>query len=678
MSQKNNVRKLVLRGVLCLLALPLIISILTSKASLQNTNSANMPRVSNANSAPRKTPPRSSSNRAANTRVNSANMNYNGMYLPDPSPTPPANSTIRGRVFYADTGRAVKRTLIMLMKDDGSGGPDSSGSGLTDGEGNFQLKNVRGGTYYAMVNAPGVVSPLAYADFSKRGDREALKDAFEGFEKIVVDGITDVDVQIPARRGGAIGGRVMYEDGDAAIGVKVEILRKVDGRFLGVIPNFSAIMSMMSGGGSVFQTDDRGVYRFPGLPPGDYIVKVTENTTHSENTERNYYDPFETAIGGNSFLTIFYPDVFETKAAQLINIQLGQEMSEINLTIPSRNLYKFEGKLVNLKDKSPVKARISLKRNGDDETFSLFNEFGKGRQNVALTDANGNWKFKDLPKGTYKVTFEPLESEKDYQRYGGDYGNSNRMTNVDRNIPPKPKLAKKTQEIIIEDKDLTEMVIEVGYGATISGTASVENSAEMPTGITIQAFGEKDETGVFSVIGNFRDTDEGKSSKINHDFKLENVPEGKNYFNVFIADNEYYLKSATLNGTDLIGNPFEVKEGEVMRNIQVVLGKDVGTLKGVVLNDGKEFVKGIQFLIVSTDAAKRKNTSYTRNATSNENGEFEIKAAPGEYAIVFSDQSLTRKSREEALKWLDEAIKGAQTVKIEADKTETITVKKKK
>ena len=90
----------------------------------------------------------------------------------------------------------------MLMKEDGEGGPGNTPSGMTDGEGYFQMKNVSGGTYYAMVNAPGVVSPLAYADFSKKGDKEALKEAFQGFEKIVVDGINDLDVQIPAHRGG--------------------------------------------------------------------------------------------------------------------------------------------------------------------------------------------------------------------------------------------------------------------------------------------------------------------------------------------------------------------------------------------------------------------------------------------------------------------------------------------
>ena len=194
-------------------------------------------------------------------------MMMNGNYRPTPEPP---KSTIRGRVFYEDTGRAVKRTSIMLM---GKGGGREL-SGLTDNNGVFEIKDVVAGTYYAFVNAPGVVSPLAYADISKQ--KEGMDEAVEGFPPIIVNGISDLDVQIPARRGGAISGRIMYADGDAAVGVKVEILRKVKEKFITVIPNFSSIISMMmGGGGGGFQTDDRGVYRFAGLPNGEYIVKVT-------------------------------------------------------------------------------------------------------------------------------------------------------------------------------------------------------------------------------------------------------------------------------------------------------------------------------------------------------------------------------------------------------------------
>ncbi len=128
-----------------------------------------------------------------------------------------ANSTVRGRVYYEDTGRAVKRASLILVRAEG--GPGEA-SGLTDANGEFVFRKVKAGTYYAMINAPGIVTPLAYLDFSRiqGGEKEAMEEAVLNFEKIVVDGVNELNVQIPAKRGGAVSGRIIYENGDPAIG----------------------------------------------------------------------------------------------------------------------------------------------------------------------------------------------------------------------------------------------------------------------------------------------------------------------------------------------------------------------------------------------------------------------------------------------------------------------------
>lgn len=663
MSQINNFHRFILRIALLLLLLPLFISIFTSKASLQNANVT--VRAVNTNVRTSRSPrpsPRTYTNSAANTYRPS---------VPEPTPTP-ANSTVRGRVFYADTGRAVKRASLTLMQEEG--GRSGAFPALTDGDGVFQIKNVRAGTYYAIINAPGVVSPLAYADFSKPNDREGLRNAFDTFEKIVVDGVTDVDVQVAARRGGAIGGRVMYDDGDAAIGVKVEILRKVNDFFVSVIPNFSVIASVMSGDNK-YLTDDRGVYRFAGLPPGEYIIKVTKSATHGDASLRSYYDPFETTLGNNSFLTVFFPEASQSKEAQIINVQWGQEIAEINLVLPSRNLYKLEGRIVNRRDKSPVKGRVTLK---NDDNKAIFTIFSRQQNNSTVTDEKGTWQFKELPQGTYKITVEPFEDESEYRRSLGDYSNANVAVNADRNAPPKPKLAKKTQEVTIENQDLTEMIIEVGYGATISGTARVENSEEMPKNVTIAVFDEKDNADANTSILNYKEPGETSPRAFNRDFQLEGIGAGKKYLSVYVEGSDYYVKSATVGGVDLLGSPFELKEAENLRNVQIVFAKDTGTLKGMVFDDENQPLKRYEFSIVPTDAVKRRGGSFYRHLTTDQNGAFEIKAAPGEYAvIVFNRETAAGQSREEFYKWLDEAIKEAQTVKIEAGKTETVTIKRK-
>lgn len=697
MLHQNNMRLLFLKIFLCFSGLVFGFSVLTETAFLQNTPPQPQSTVKVV-ATPRPKKKASTNNAEIVMETREVTVTGNGAISDVPTPTPaPANSTVRGKVFYADTGRTVKRAPIMLMREKGLGGPGNSPTGLTDNDGNFQMKGVQAGIYYAMVNAPGVVSPLAFVDFSKaRGgtsEAEEFEKATEGFEKIIVDGITDLDVQIPARRGGAIGGRLMYDNGDPAIGVKVEVLRKVNNKFMPVIPNFSAIFSMMTGSGS-YQTDDRGFYRFSGLPAGEYIVKATESVSHYESGEKRSYNEFETMFGsGNSLLSMFYPDVFEPKAANIINLELGQEIVEINMTIPSRNLYKIEGKIVARKDKTPVKARITLKREGDEDLFSIFREISR-REHSSATDENGNWKFKELPKGNYKLLIEPLQTETDYGEVLDDYYKSNMTTSVRKNSLPKPKFASKVQEVKLEDKDLSEMVIELGYGATITGSVSVENNEKMPKSLSVAAINSDNELSVSDVISNYDSSPMTTTMSSNtnvirsannvmrttgsadNEFRLENVAEGKTDIYIHVADENYYVKSAIADGVDLLGGKIEIKDGDVIRNVRVVLSKNVGTLKGKVVNENNEPLKNTQFTLVPTDAARRTSATYFRLVKTDANGEFETKLPPWEFAAVFVESENFPKKASEIDEWYNKAVKDAQKVTVEAGRTENLTVRK--
>lgn len=583
-----------------------------------------------------------------------------------PTPEPPS-STVRGRVYYEDTGRAVKRSSIMLITKDSRG---REMSGLTDNNGRFEIKNVLAGTYYAFVNAPGVVSPLAYADISKPKN-DGIDEAVEGFPAIVVSGIGDLDVEVPARRGGAISGRVMYADGDAAIGVRVEILRKVKDKFVPVISNFSAIFSIMSGGG--FQTDDRGFYRFSGLPNGEYIVKVTENASHGDGGSRSYSPFDESMFGASSLLTMFYPDVLTTEKAQIVNIVAGQEMSEINVYIPERDLYAVAGKVIAAADKSAIKnAKIYLKKIGDDTT-SIFNDGGR-RRTEGSSDERGIWNFKEIPKGTYTLVVQPPDPMYDE---AGIYA-SNTMSSISSNrtmptAPSKPRLAKKTLEIVIEDKNLAEITVELGYGATVSGTVKTENNQEMPNNVTITVT-QEDDAEIKSATSVYNSNYKENPQKPNHDFKIEGAASGKTLLNVSISDDNFYVKSAMYNGTDLLVSPIDLREGEFVRNVQIVISRGVGTLKGTVADADKQPVKRAEFSLVPVDAAKRKNAVFYRNVTTEADGAFEVKAAPGEYAIVFYDKTLAVEKGEERDRQLDQIVKNAVKVTLKSNETEKISL----
>jgi hypothetical protein len=598
-----------------------------------------------------------------------------------PRPDPPANSTVRGRVYYEDTGRPVKRASLMLTKMDS--GPGEAAT-ITDGNGEFVIRNVKAGTYYAMVNAPGVVSPIAFLDFTRLRDNEsqAFEEAQANFDKIMVDGVNELTIQIPARRGGAVSGRVIYDNGDPAIGVRIEVMRKANGKYTSMLPSFSSLVGMFSGAiGSGGQTDDRGIYRFTGLPAGDYIIKVSESAKHTDNEDKTL-GPGSAIIsmlfGSSSFLTFYYPNTSDLKEAQPLNVVLGQELSEINLTIPDKGLFGLSGKVVAMKDKKPVaKAKVFLSKKGE-EMGSLFGLIGR-EMNTAITDDEGNWRFKELPKGDYSVTVEPNNNNREYQEddYDGDYP----ANSVKPKTPPKPKFAKSFKDTTIDDKNVEDVIIELGYGGVVSGSATTENNKEMPRSVFIQALGEKEE--VLAAASLWNEKREGNANsnvslgpvKINNDFTLENITAGKINLKFRTNDESYYVKSARSGMVDLLTTPVDIKEGQVLSGIKVVLANDVGTLKGRVIDDKDRPATGISLMLVPTDTSKR-TPNFFRNVRSDTEGRFEVKLPPGEYAILFLKPGVGDSDRIAFNTWLDDAIRNAEKASINAEGTTNVSLRK--
>jgi hypothetical protein len=79
-------------------------------------------------------------------------------------------------------------------------------------------------------------------------------------------------------------------------------------------------------------------------------------------------------------------------------------------------------------------------------------------------------------------------------------------------------------------------------------------------------------------------------------------------------------------------------------------------------------------LLVPVETAKRKSPNFLRTVKTGDNGEFEVKAAPNEYAIVFYNKEFYTKKGSELEQWLDEAVKNAQKITIKAKETSKISL----
>ena len=215
---------------------------------------------------------------------------------------------------------------------------------------------------------------------------------------------------------------------------------------------------------------------------------------------------------------------------------------------------------------------------------SLPNE--SDRRTISISsDENGNWSFEQLPKGSYEISVDPYTSSFNQRMnvYGGNMG-SNHAYGYD----PKRevKFARTIKEFTLSEKDLTDLVIELSPGATISGKVKVEGRG-FPQSVDISFVNENERklgsSSAYIYDKELGDKDSGQMIKRN--FELESVPSGKGYLRISVSDDRFYVKSARLRTEDLLGGLIDLKEGQAIRGVEIVLGTDVGTIKGKVITE---------------------------------------------------------------------------------------------
>jgi len=206
-------------------------------------------------------------------------------------------ATVGGRVTIG--GKPAARVVVILY---GYGGSTGSGTfaGETDAKGRFKIAGLAPGAYEIRPHAYVFVLPnqSPYAGANRR--------------IVVRAGETIDDISIELVRGAVVTGRVVDENGRPMVGdvVRLHMLRGDNP------PPDSGAPSGMD------ETDDRGVYRLFGVPPGRYLVVVIHRLDRGNMSN----------AGGWGSRT-FYPNTRDTDKAKVIEVSAGEEKTEINITV---------------------------------------------------------------------------------------------------------------------------------------------------------------------------------------------------------------------------------------------------------------------------------------------------------------------------------------------------------
>ena len=557
-------------------------------------------------------------------------------------------SVVRGRVFYQDTSRPVRRGWIGFHKVRELVEPNSSDKTekivavsrnwgeekyvLTNDEGDFVMKGVKSGIYQPIVKVQGVLNP-GYND----GENP-------NFQQITIDGASEIQMNIGVQRGGAISGRVLYSDGQPVIGARMQILIKKDTKYT----NFSGDRN--SFGYSI--TDDRGFYRFTALPVDEYVVFATEQSVQNASgvgTNNNNVSPFN----NDSELKTFYPNAAEIKDARPISIFPGQEQADTNLTVPDRRLFKISGTVVAKSNNLPLKnMRVSFQKISDGAMMNF--GFSDNQTKQTTTDSQGSWTLIDLPAGKYRVTAASND-------VNTDYGNQPKAEDN------QPKYAPFSKEVEIESDNLANVLFALSTQATISGTISVENDKPLPDYVFLRAFDEEKKINSSAYLNNRNDTT-NQPQKPNNEFHIKGLSAGKFYVTASSNGGKYFVKSISSGGKDIKNAPLEIEDGENIEGVKIVLSSDVGTVKGKINNFKNEGFAGV-VLIPTGKSPMLAISSIGGEAIVKPNGEFEVNAAPGEYFAVVGTEANRPKSENDFAEWFTNMTKDAPKVTVKAGET---------
>ncbi len=330
--------------------------------------------------------------------------------------------TITGRVTISD--KPAQGVSILLLPADRYA-PDrrSVARATTNAEGEFRLMNLAAGRYEVTPVAPAFVSAA-----------NLMHERNQGKSVNLAEGETIDKLDFTLVKGGVITGRVVDADGRPVIGQNVRlatvVTQNAERRGGGSTFSFSS---------SMFQTDDRGIYRMYGIPQGSYVVSVGEDSRAGMVRVG--------IVRGGFYTRTFHPNAAEEAKATIIEVTEGGEATNVDITLNRRaTTYAASGRVIDAETGKAV-ANITTAYGAVRERENQMGGMGLGTR----TDAEGNFRFEGLISGRYAAFIAPSERNEDYS-------------------------APVTFEI--NEGDVSGLIIKVRRGASISGVAVVEGATD--------------------------------------------------------------------------------------------------------------------------------------------------------------------------------------------------------
>ncbi len=583
---------------------------------------------------------------------------------------PPPTGLIVGRVVDGSTNRPVAGVTVSLL-----GGPVAAlgpartmPRALTNGTGQFVFRKVPKGSYQLRATRSG------YADASY-GQR---RPGSVGGSLPLDDGQRVGDAVITIWKQATISGTVVDEAGEPLVSVQVRAFQRrfVSGRPR-VVPAGTAT------------TDDRGVYRFSSLTPGDYLVAflwreaaVPTSVADLANNPALMNDPKnadvmrERAMIGSSFSTPgspysvqvgglmrdlsssspvppagtadgpiyiyptqFYPGVPGAARARAITVGSGESRDSIDFALRPMKTSRVSGTVIG--PDGPVSNTAVRLVPANDESLTEM------ETSATMTGPAGEFTLLGVPAGQYviKVVRQPRAPPSTQNTpvmtqiqigssmiMSSSFGNPNAPPAP---IPDDPTLSAEVT-VGVNGADLTDVVVPLQRSARLTGRFEFDGSAQKPDALATMRIFVTVTRADGGTSGNpLTGTLPGHADGTGV-FKTYGILPGK-YLLRASAPEGWTFRSATSEGRDLADVPFDVRGADI--NDVVITFTDRPTkLTGVVRAPDGNLDSAALVVIFPSDASAADaaaNPRRFRFTRTDRTGGYSFAGLPaGDYAVA--------------------------------------------
>lgn len=558
-----------------------------------------------------------------------------GRQNPPPRPAAPARdpgtdkavpvgtASISGTVTLAGTGLPARRARVTIAAPD-VGRPRVV---IADQQGQFTFSALPAGRYSLSAAKPGHL-PAMYGQ-SQPGRPGTPIQLGEGQK---------FSAGLQLMRGGVLTGTVLDEDGDAIPGTQVRAMRYV-------MQNGQRTLQP-SGNGS---TDDRGIYRIFGLPPGEYVVAATPRNIggppNMENLRAEIASVRQSAgmagrgngpLAANlaariaalqsaeanlteepatGYAPVYYPGTTALAQAAPLTLGAGEERASVDFQMQRVAVARVEGFVTNSTGQALQNIQLTL----TDTSQSVP---GMGGSSARAED-DGRFSFSNVAPGHYRISARAIVREPGERGRGGPASQ-----------PVEPARFWAAGEVTVDGRDVANVALALQPGMTATGRVVFEGSSlAQPTDLTRMRVNV-----VPADIGAARDPGGPVGGRVDASgkFVAAGITPGRYRLNAGGVPQGWVLDSAVVEGQDTLDFPFEVKPGQNVGSATITFTDRRSELSGTLQSSSGQPATGYTLIVFPADqrywTPQSRRIRTARPAT---DGQFLFgNLPPGDYKIA--------------------------------------------